>query len=93
MTRANTATKSKTTASKTKTTTTKASATKEYAVVRMAHGAGVEEIYFETEDKLNRFLNDVMKRNLTHYPLQLLDARNNLYIIRSFLFCKVTVKS
>ena len=87
MTRANTATKSKSTASKSQTTT------KEYAVVRMAHGAGVEEIYFETEDKLNRFLNDVMKRNLTHYPLQLLDARNNLYIIRSFLFCKVTVKA
>ena len=63
-----------------------------YAEVQLAHGAGYETIYISTKKQLDRFIRDVTKRNLNQYPMELIDAAGNLFIIRSFLFAKVVVK-
>jgi hypothetical protein len=62
-----------------------------YAEVQLAHGAGCETIYIQNQHKLDRFIQDVSTRNLQSYPLQLVDAAGNLFIIRSFLFSKVVI--
>ena len=62
-----------------------------YAEVTLAHGAGCETLYIKTKTQLDRFIIDVSKRNLEVYPLQLVDATGNLFIIRSFLFSKIVV--
>ena len=62
-----------------------------YAEVKLAHGAGCETIYIETKTQLNRFIRDVSKRNLEQYPMELVDATGDLFVIRSFLFAKIVV--
>lgn len=63
-----------------------------YAEVSMAHGAGQEKIYFSDQRSLDSFIKDVTKRNLLAYPLVFNDATGSLFVIRSFLFCKVDVQ-
>ena len=63
-----------------------------YAEVQLAHGAGYETIYLSTKSKLDRFIRDGTKRNLNQYPMELIDAAGNLFVIRSFLFAKIIVK-
>ena len=62
-----------------------------YAEIQLAHGAGCETIYLPTKAKLDRFIQDVSTTNLQSYPLSIVDASGNLFVIRSFLFSKIII--
>ena len=64
---------------------------KYYAEVDLVFGAGEKMIYFDNQRVLDRFIIDVTKRKLEAHPLRFVDATNKCFIIRSFLFCEITI--
>lgn len=79
-----------TTATKTnKTTSTTSTKPSIIATVTLIYGTGSEDIKFSSEKELNLFTVNVTKRNLNAYPYEIVDATGAIFIIRSFLFCKI----
>ena len=64
---------------------------KYYAEVDLVFGAGEKKICFDDQKTLDRFIIDVTKRNLLAHPLRFVDAAKKCFIIRSFLFCEITI--
>jgi hypothetical protein len=64
---------------------------KYFAEVALVYGSGEKMIYFNNQRDLDRFIIDVTKRKLDSHPLRFVDAANKCFIIRSFLFCEITI--
>jgi len=64
---------------------------KPYATVHLVHGAGELDIDLADEKSLDRFRSNVMKRDLRAFPWEFQDIHGMTYILRDFLFCRITI--
>ena len=64
---------------------------KPFATVHLVHGAGELDIDLATEGAFEVFRSNVMKRDLRAFPWEFQDMHGMTYILRDFLFCRITI--
>tara|TARA_R100001510_G_scaffold57433_1_gene65464 strand:- start:366 stop:677 length:312 start_codon:yes stop_codon:yes gene_type:complete len=68
----------------------KATADKSFAyLIDLVHGAGEHTVKLLDRKTLDKFVQNVTKRNLNAYPYIFTDDAGQTFILREFLFCRI----
>jgi len=58
-------------------------------IIDLVHGAGEQTVKLTDKKRLDKFVNNVTKRNLNAYPYIFTDDDGQTFILREFMFCRI----